>query len=88
MGKVLELFQEAVEIPILERGEIAKNEVGSHFDVVNQTNNGLERRNRHFNGLFNKKPSLLEFVQIIEKESYLQDQKLLDIRYRKRREIE
>jgi len=38
---------------------------GTFFDVVNRTNNGLERYNRHFNGLFNKskRPSLLEFVK-------------------------
>ncbi len=61
----------------------------SFFDVVNCTNNGLEQYNRHFNGLFNKRPSLLEFVQIIEKESSrFQDQKLNDIRYGRRKEVE
>ena len=42
---------------------------GTSYDLVNRTNNGLERYNRHFNGLFNKKPSLLEFVQIVEEEN-------------------
>jgi hypothetical protein len=48
---------------------------GTSYDLVNRTNNGLERYNRHFNGLFNKKPSLLEFFQIVEDESRFQDQK-------------
>jgi hypothetical protein len=61
---------------------------GTFFDVVNRTNNYLERYNCHFNGLFNKRPSLLEFVQIIEKESRFQDQKLNDIRYGRRKEVE
>ncbi len=48
---------------------------GTFFDVVNRTNNGLERYNCHFNGLFNKskRPSLLKFVQIVEKESHFQE---------------
>ena len=61
---------------------------GTTFDVVNRTNNGLERYNRHFNGLFNKKPSLLEFVQIVEEESHFQDQKNTDIRCGRRKEVE
>ncbi len=65
-------------MPILWRWNISQKEGpdGSFFDVVNRTNNGLERYNRHFNRLFNKRPSLLEFVQIVEKESRFQDQKL------------
>ena len=55
---------------------------------MNRTNNGLERYNRHFNGLFNKKPSLLEFVQIVEEESRFQDQKNTDIRCGRRKEVE
>ena len=61
---------------------------GTFFDVVNRTNNGLERYNRHFNGLFNKKPSLIEFVQIVEEESHFQDQKNTDIRCGRRKEVE
>ena len=77
-------------MPILWRWNISEIEGpdGTSFDVVNRTNNGLERYNRHFNGLFNKKPSLLEFVQIVEKESCFQDQKLNDIRYGRRKEVE
>jgi len=55
---------------------------GIFFDVVNRTNNGLEQYNRHFNGLFNKRPSLLEFVY------RFQDQKLDDIRSGRRKEVE
>jgi hypothetical protein len=58
------------------------------FWCVNRTNNGLERYNRHFNDLFNKKPSLLEFVQIVEEESRFQDQKNTDIRCGRRKEVE
>ncbi len=47
-----------------------------------------QRYNRHFNGLFNKRPSLLEFVQIVEKESRFQDQKFNNMRYGRRKEVE
>jgi hypothetical protein len=47
---------------------------------VNRTNNALERYNRHFNDLFPKKPSLIEFVQILEEESRKQAAELEDIR--------
>ena len=77
-------------MPILWRWNILENEGpdGSTFDAVNRTNNGLERYNRHFNGLFNKNPSLLEFVQIVEEESRFQDQKNTDIRCGRRKEVE
>ena len=77
-------------MPILWRWNILENDGpdGTTFDVVNRTNNGLERYNRHFNGLFNKKPSLLEFVQIVEEESRFQDQKNTDIRCGRRKEVE
>ena len=61
---------------------------GTTYDLENRTNNGLERYNHHFNSLFNKKPSLLEFVQIVEKESRFQDQKNTDIRCGRRKEVE
>ena len=68
-------------LPILVRWNISQMESmdGTSYDLVNRTNNGLERYNRHFNGLFNKKPSLLEFVQIVEEESHFQDKKKTDI---------
>ncbi len=77
-------------MPNLWRWNILQMEVpdGTFFDVVNRTNNGLEQYNSHFNGLFNKRPFLLEFVQIIEKEFHFQDQKLNDIRYGRRKEVE
>ena len=77
-------------MPILWRWNISQMEGqdGIFFDVVNRTNNGLERYNRHFNGLFNKKPSLLEFVQIVEEESHFQVQKNTDIRCGRRKEVE
>ena len=48
---------------------------------INRTNNGLERYNKRFNGLFSKhNPSLMEFVEIVEKESRYYATKLADIR--------
>jgi hypothetical protein len=77
-------------MPILVRWNISQMESmdGTSYDLVNRTNNGLERYNRHFNSLFNKKPSLLEFVQIVEEESRFQDQKNTDIRCGRRKEVE
>ena len=74
-------------MPILWRWNICEMEGpdGTFFDYVNRTNYGLERYNRHFNSLFNKRPSLLEFVQIVERESRFQDQKLNDIRSGRRK---
>ena len=44
------------------------NEDGSYKIFMNRTNNGLERYNRRFNGLFNKHhPSLIEFAEIVER---------------------
>ena len=51
---------------------------------VNRTNNALERYNRRFNDLLNKKPSLIEFVQILEEESRKQAAELEDIRKSRR----
>jgi hypothetical protein len=59
--------------------------VDKNVNVVNRTNNGLEQYNRYFNGLFHKRPSLLEFIQIVEKESCFLDEKLNDIRYGRRK---
>ena len=64
-------------LPILVRWNISQMEStdDTSYDLVNRTNNGLEQYNCHFNGLFNKskRPSLLKFVQIVEKESRFQD---------------
>ena len=44
-------------------------EDNKYKNFMNRTNNGLERYNRQFNGLFNKHhPSLIEFAEIVEKE--------------------
>jgi hypothetical protein len=51
---------------------------------VNRTNNALESYNRRFNDLFHKKPSLIEFVQILEAESRKQAAELEDIRKSRR----
>ena len=47
---------------------------------INRTNNGLERYNKRFNGLFSKHVSLMEFAEIVEKESRYYATKLADIR--------
>ncbi len=50
-------------------------------ELMNRTNNGLERYNKRFNGLFDgRKPTLLEFVQIVESESREQAQMMDDVR--------
>ncbi len=43
--------------------------------MVNRTNNTLDCYNKRFNGLLDKQPTLLEFVQIIEKETQFQAEK-------------
>ena len=50
------------------------------MEMVNCTINALERYNKRFNGLFPKKPSLVEFVQIVEAESRWQAERLNDLR--------
>lgn len=45
-------------IPILKSWNICIG--GEYIKLVNCTNNGLEQYNRKFNGLFRKKPSLIE----------------------------
>lgn len=45
-------------IPILKSWNICIG--GEYIKLVNRTNNGLEQYNRKFNGLFRKKPSLIE----------------------------
>ena len=51
---------------------------------TNQTNNGLERYNKRFNGLFSKHNlSLLEFIEIVEKESQYYATKMANIHNRK-----
>ena len=58
-------------MPIIESWNIC---IGNdeYIELVNRTNNGLERYNRKFNGLFPKKPSLIEFVRRLEEESRAQ----------------
>ena len=43
--------------------------------MVSRTNNTLDCYNKRFNGLLDKQPTLLEFVQIIEKETQFQAEK-------------
>ena len=57
------------------------NENESYKSIMNRRNNGLERYNRRFNDLFSGgKPSLMEFVEIVEKESRHQADRLNCIR--------
>ena len=55
-------------------------ENGDYIEMINRTNNALERYNRCFNGLFPSKPCLLVFVQILEKETCYQEDRLEEIR--------
>jgi hypothetical protein len=52
---------------------------GSILPMVNRTNNALECYNKTFNCLFDKQPTLIQFVQIVEKETRFQAEKLQDI---------
>ena len=62
---------------------------GEYLELTNRTNNALESYNRRFNNLFNKKPpTLIEFVQICEKESWFQAIQLRSIRENKRPEVD
>ena len=63
-------------------------ENGEFIELNNRTNNALERYNHDFNKLFQKKPSLIEFVQTCEEESRHQADQLRQIRAGKRLEIE
>ncbi len=59
---------------------------GEYVDFVNRTNNALERYNRRFNSLFPKKPSLIEFVQVVENESRAYAEDLRQVRTKRRGE--
>jgi hypothetical protein len=56
--------------------------------MVNRTNNTLEHYNRHYNSLFLKIPNIIEWIQITEKESRYQAEKLDNICSGKKVEIE
>jgi hypothetical protein len=61
---------------------------GERYDLINRTNNGLERYNRHYNGLFDSKPDLFQFVRILQQETRNQVQKLDDIRKGRRNKVD
>jgi hypothetical protein len=48
--------------------------------MVNRTNNTLKRFNRRFNSIFLKTPSLIEFNELVKKESLCQEDIVNDIR--------
>jgi hypothetical protein len=60
------------------------NQQTGKYVPVNRTNNALESYKRRFNDLLPKKPSLIEFVQILEAESRKQAKELEDICKRRR----
>ncbi len=66
-------------MPILHRWNICDKD-GNYFDMVNCTNNGLERYNCRFNKIFPTRPTLIGFVQEVVTESMYQAQNLSDIR--------
>jgi hypothetical protein len=65
-------------IPILPSWNVRQDD-GSILPMVNRTNNALECYNKTFNCLFDKQPTLIQFVQIVEKETRFQAEKLQDI---------
>ena len=66
-------------LPIVDKWNICAKD-GDYYDMVNRTNNGLESYNRRVNQLFPSRPTLIAFVQVIEKESRHQAQLLSNIR--------
>ena len=66
-------------LPIVEKWNICAKD-GDYYDMVNRTNNGLESYTRGVNQLFPSRPTLIAFVQVIEKESRYQAQLLSNIR--------
>ena len=79
-------------IPILSSWNVSHMELndddGESYDLINRTNYGLERYNRHFMGLFRTKPDLFQFVRILQNETRYQVEKLSDIRKGRRREVD
>jgi len=76
-------------MPILSSWNVAHLENdGECYDIINRTNNGLERYNRHYNGLFLTKPDLFQFVRILQQETRNQVQKIDDVRKGRRKEVE
>jgi hypothetical protein len=55
--------------------------------MVNRTNNVLECYNKRFNGLFDKQPTIIEFVQIVEGNT-IPGTTIQDIRAGKHREVQ
>ena len=67
-------------MPILDSWNICEEDGdGSYKKIMNRTNNGLERYNRHINQLFPNTPSLLEFCETMEEESRRVTRHLHDI---------
>lgn len=62
-------------MPMLDNWNVCDNS-GHYKKVLNRTNNGIESYNKCFNGLFEKKPTLLEFAEFVERESCYQAERL------------
>ncbi len=65
-------------IPLLDRRNIYYKD-GEYLDMVNHTNNGIERYNRRFNAIFPPKPTLITFVTTVEIKSRYQASRLDDV---------
>lgn len=66
-------------MPLIDSWNICEED-GSYKKIMNRTNNGLERYNRHTNELFpDGDPSLLEWCEVMEEESRRVARHLLDI---------
>ena len=66
-------------MPILDSWNMCEED-GTMKDVVNRTNNGLERYNLRYNGIFPSKPNLVTYVTKLEEESRWQYGRLESIR--------
>jgi hypothetical protein len=73
-------------IPLIPNWNVRMDD-GTILPRVNRTNNALEHYNQRVNKFFDKKPSLMKFVLVIEEESHHQAQKLQDIRTGRLREV-
>jgi hypothetical protein len=84
---ILWIYFQRQWIPLIPNWNVCIDD-GTILTTVNHTNNALEHYNRRLNKLFNKKPSMIEFVLVVEEGSCHQSQKLHDIKTGRAREVE
>jgi hypothetical protein len=76
-----------VAVAVATAMDEATTETTALFNAFDNAN-ALERYSKSFNGLFPKKPTMIEFVQTVEAESRAQAEELRQVRTNKRREVE